>query len=137
MPSPARAAAPPAAVPAEQAVSSPQGAVADAPSAGPYYFPPAELSRKPQPSDPVPLDYPADTPAVARGSIVLRLLINEAGGVDRIVVEKSELPKELEELAKQAFSQSRFQPGLREGRAVNSQMMIEVTFEDEQAPPRK
>lgn len=104
---------------------------------GSYYFPPQELSRKPQPAGPVPLNYPAESPLVPRGSIVLRLLINEAGNVDHVIVEKSELPKELEEVAKLAFSQARFQPGIRENRPANSQLMIEVTFEGDEAPENK
>lgn len=103
---------------------------------GPYYFPPDELSRKPQPASPVPLDYPADSPLVARGRIVLRLLINEAGNVDQVMVEQSELPQELAELARRAFSQARFQPGMKENRPVNSQLMIEVTFESNEAPAK-
>lgn len=103
---------------------------------GPYYFPPHELSRKPQPASPVPLDYPADSPLVARGRIVLRLLINAAGNVDQVMVEQSELPQELTELARQAFSQAKFQPGMKENRPVKSQMMIEVTFESDEAPAK-
>jgi TonB family protein len=109
---------------------------------GAYYFPPQELSQKPQANAPVPLDYPADLPLVAKGHIVLRLLIGETGSVDQVIVEKTNLPKELEETARLAFAKARFNPGLRENRPVNSQLTVEVTFEADDAaaapqPPGK
>jgi TonB family protein len=108
----------------------------------PYYFPPQDLSQKPQATSPVPLDYPPNLPLVANGHIILRLLIGASGDVDRIIVEKSNLPKELEETARLAFAKARFNPGLRENRPVNSQLTVEVTFEADDAaaglqPPGK
>lgn len=102
---------------------------------GPYYFPPQELSRKPQAATPIPLDYPENAPPVARNHVVLRLLISEDGDVDKIIVETADVPKELELLARQAFAQAKFQPGLRGDTPVKSQMLVEITFEGENAPP--
>lgn len=101
---------------------------------GPYYFPPQELSRKPQAAAPIPLDYPENAPPVARNHVVLRLLISEIGDVDKIIVETADVPRELELLARQAFAQAKFQPGLRGDSPVKSQMLVEITFEGENAP---
>lgn len=102
---------------------------------GPYYFPPQELAQKPLAATPVTLDYPPNLPLVERGQIVLRLLIGESGSVDRVIVEKSNLPRELEDLASKAFLQARFSAGIRENRPVNSQLVVEVTFEGDEAAP--
>lgn len=102
---------------------------------GPYYFPPQELSRRPQAAAPIPLDYPENAPPVARNHVVLRLLISEIGDVDKIIVETAGVPRELELLARQAFAQAKFQPGLRGDTPVKSQMLVEITFEGENAPP--
>lgn len=102
---------------------------------GPYYFPPQELSRKPQAAVPVPLDYPENAPLVAKNRVVLRLLISETGDVDKILVETADVPRELEALARQAFAQAKFQPGLRGNTPVKSQMLVEITFEGGNAVP--
>lgn len=101
----------------------------------PYYFPPQALSRKPLPTTPVQLDYPENAPLVAKNHVVLRLLINETGIVDRVIVETTEVPQELENLARQAFAQAKFQPGLRGDIPVKSQMLVEITFETDNSPP--
>lgn len=102
---------------------------------GPYYFPPQELSRKPLAAVPVPLDYPENTPLVTKNRVVLRLLISETGDVDKLIVETADVPRELEALARQAFAQAKFQPGLRGKTPVKSQMLVEITFEGENAAP--
>jgi len=66
---------------------------------------------------------------------VLRLLINEAGDVDKVIVETVDVPGELEILASQAFVQAKFQPGLRGEMPVKSQMLVEITFESGSTPP--
>lgn len=102
---------------------------------GPYYFPPQELSRKPQVAIPVPLEYPENAPPVPKNRVVLRLFINESGDVDLIMVETADVPDELEQLARKAFARAKFQPGLRGNIPVKSQMLVEITFEGENMPP--
>lgn len=102
---------------------------------GPYYFPPQELSRRPQATAPVPLDYPENAPLVAKNHVVLRLLISEAGDVDKIVVETADVPGELEALARLAFAKAKFQPGLRGETPVKSQMLVDIIFEGERSLP--
>lgn len=95
----------------------------------PYYFSPSELDRKPEAVGEIPLDYPAHLPLVARSRIVLSLLIDERGEVDKVIVEANDAPPELEKLASRAFAGARFTPGLRNGAAVKSRLRVEVTFE--------
>ncbi len=102
---------------------------------GPYYFQPQELSRKPQVATPVTLDYPDSAPLVLRNHVVLRLLISETGNVDKIIVDSADVPEELETLARQAFAQAKFKPGLRGETPVKSQMQVEITFEGGGPPP--
>lgn len=100
---------------------------------GLYYFTPHELSRRPQAASDVQIDYPEESGSEEGGRIVLRLLINELGTVDRIVVETDDAPKTLEQLALGAFTHARFRPGMRDNRPVKSQMLVEVTL-DPNAP---
>lgn len=97
----------------------------------PYYFPPHELDRKPEAVGEVPLAYPADMPRVAHSRVVLSLLIDERGDVNKVIVETAEAPTELAQLASRAFAGVRFNPGMRDGAAVKSRLRVEVTFESE------
>jgi hypothetical protein len=64
---------------------------------------------------------------VQRGRFTL--FIDEAGRVDRIVPDGPSLFPALEDSARAAFSQARFQPGEVDGRQVKSLIRIEVVFE--------
>lgn len=121
---------PAAAAPFQEAL--PEGTIA---LPGLYYFPPQDLSRKPQAVAPVPLEYPENAPVVPKNRIVLRLLISASGDVDKVIVETADVPQELAQLARRAFARAKFQPGLRGDVAVGSQMLVEITFEGEDTPP--
>lgn len=97
----------------------------------PYYFPAHELDRKPEAVGEVPLVYPADMPRVAHSRVVLSLLIDERGDVGKVIVETTDAPTELAQLASRAFAGVRFKPGMRDGAAVKSRLRVEVTFESE------
>jgi len=97
----------------------------------PHYFPVRDLDRKPEVIGEVPLAYPVELPVVTRSRVVLNLLIDEQGKVDKVMVENTETPGEFEQLASRAFASARFRPGMREGEAVKSRLRIEVTFEGE------
>ncbi len=56
------------------------------------------------------------------------LLLNEHGGVDRLLLDASNMPDEMERLLRQRFSQARFLPGMREGRAVRTALRIELSI---------
>lgn len=57
---------------------------------------------------------------------VLKLFVNDRGGIDDLIVEESELTDDAAQILKSAFSELKFTPGVIDGRAVNSQMKIEV-----------
>lgn len=97
----------------------------------PHYFSIGDLDRKPEAIGEVALTYPADLPLVTRTRVVLSLLIDEQGAVDKVTVESADSPRELEELASHAFAGARFTPGLRGNEKVKSRLRIEVTFEGE------
>ena len=71
--------------------------------------------------------YPAEA-NLREGSVVLRLLVSEAGEVDDVAVVRA-FPRGLfEASALAAFGQAKFSPGLMLGVAVKSQITIEVQF---------
>lgn len=97
--------------------------------AAPYYFKASELDRRPQVVSDVQPEFPATDFIAVSGSVVLRLLLDEAGSVDRIQVERSELPNAFQESAVAAFSKATFAPGEVDNFAVKSELRIEVTFD--------
>lgn len=126
---PSGEAKPSASPPDDDAPTAPRTGLIELP--GMHYFLPAELDNKPEPVGEVPLAYPADLPLVKRSHVVLTLLIDETGKVDKVIMETADAPEELAELASRAFSSTRFRPGFRDNQAVKSRLRIEVTFEGE------
>ena len=68
------------------------------------------------------------------GRVVARLMIDETGAVERVAIVGAEPPGYFEESATRAFMAARFTPGMKGGRAVRVQLLLEITFE---APPPK
>lgn len=99
------------------------------PLAKPYYFRASELEIRPRVLSDVRPQFPSSAEGAASGRIVLRLLINEAGRLDTVVVEHSELPQAFQDSAIDAFSKATLAPGEIGGSAVKSQMRIEVSYE--------
>lgn len=97
--------------------------------AEPHYFPTRELSVRPHVLKDVPPDIQLF--GVPAQTVILRLFINEAGDIDRVDTEQSFLPEDIEREVRGAFSTLKFQPGMRDGMAVKSQMKIEVRLEDQ------
>ncbi len=60
---------------------------------------------------------------------ILRLLINDEGGIDSVVVENSYFPAKVERRLIEAFSRLRFLPGKIGRIPVRSQLKIEVMLE--------
>lgn len=94
-----------------------------------HYFPVRDLSLRPSVIRDVSpalrfVGVPAQT-------VILRLFINEQGSIDRVDTEQSFLPEAMEESLREAFAAVKFQPGIREGAPVKSQMRIEVRLEDD------
>lgn len=93
------------------------------------YFPRALLTQAPSPIEPVVIDYPAIDRDPGHHSSELTLFIDETGRVARVRVDGAELPFELEVAARNAFINARFRSGELDGRAVKSQIRIEVVFD--------
>jgi protein TonB len=68
------------------------------------------------------------------GKVVIRLFIDEAGAVERVVTVKAEPPGYFEQSAERAFRAARFTPGMKNGRPVKVQMLLEVRFDSPAAP---
>lgn len=72
-------------------------------------------------------DYP-EAAGNQQGSVVLRLFISERGEVDELLLLRAMPGGFFEEAALTAFASARFSPGMHNGRAVKSQMAVEVAF---------
>jgi TonB family protein len=134
------------ATPSEEAVPPPESAppsVAAAPRSQPApvtgldlqfahdrYYTSREVDVRAEPVNEVDLVYPQ--PAYQqriKGRVVLRLLINERGGLDDVSVLESEPRGFFEEAALTATRALVFSPARRHGRSVKSQKTIEVAFD--------
>jgi TonB family protein len=87
----------------------------------------AGLDPPPRPLGDIEPEYPAAA-GLQEGVVALRLLINEAGTVDRVLVLRSTPAGFFEESAVRAFSTARFAPGRFLGIPVKSQITVEVEF---------
>lgn len=93
------------------------------------YYHSREVDVRAEPLNEVQLVYPE--PAYQRrvkGRVVLRLLINERGGLDQVSVLESEPRGTFEEAALAATWAVRFSPAKKHGRNVRSRKDIEVLF---------
>ncbi len=95
------------------------------------YLPRSALSRAPAALQQVELPYPEAAP-LGQYRAVLTLFIDAQGRVRRVRAAPG-LPAALEEAARQAFLAANFSPGEVDGRAVRSQMRVEVEFSAELA----
>lgn len=144
MPTPTNARAPakeaqpaPPAVPAPAAKAAPEVAAAPAPAPtppaapglppAPDYFAGGRLDPGPRPLEDIDPLYPEEAKQ-QEGSVVLRLLINEAGSVDNVAVVRAFPAGLFERSALDAFAKAKFSPGRMLGVAVKSQITIEVMF---------
>jgi TonB family protein len=96
----------------------------------PRYFSLSELDRRPVALVSVNPVYPELTARHTK-FVVLAILINEAGSVDRVVPVTDSPGDPFRESAVAAFSRARFSPGMRNGAAVKSRVLVEVTFESD------
>jgi len=93
----------------------------------PEYFAGGLLDPGPRPLEDVEPLYPEEAKQ-QEGSVVLRLLINEAGTVDNAAVVRAFPAGLFERSALDAFGKAKFSPGRMLGVAVKSQITIEVMF---------
>jgi protein TonB len=106
--------------------SVPAAAAAVKPSR-PAYVPAGQLDPPPRPLGDIEPVYPPEA-GYQSGKVVLRLLINETGVVDRVDVLRATPPGLFEASAHDAFAAARFAPGRLAGIAVKCEMTIEVDF---------
>lgn len=94
------------------------------------YLTAGELDVRAEPLNEVDLVYPQLAYQMrTRGKVMLRLLINEHGGIDQVSVLDSEPRGTFEEAALAATWALRFSPAKKNGRNVKSQKTVEVTFD--------
>jgi TonB family protein len=95
----------------------------------PHYYKGSELTVRPAPLGPIE-PKPAADAAAAAGKVVARILINESGAVDRVIIESAEPAGVFDESVVSAFGAARYRPGVLSGQPVKSQMLVEVTFHE-------
>lgn len=96
----------------------------------PHYFSARELTEKPFVLEDIPSNLVLPLPDVPPQSTVVRLMIDESGNIDRVVMEDSRLPEGAAKLIAEAFEKTRFHPGRINGMPVKSQLRIEITLEN-------
>ena len=99
------------------------------PRADPYYFELRELSQRPQLVSLVEVEARTDARPAQPGRLLARVLIGEQGSVEHVQIDESDLPSAFEQAAIDAFLQARYTPGQIDGRAVRSQIRIEVSYD--------
>lgn len=100
------------------------------PFAGALYFTTDQLTKRPIPLKIASLDPPQTRDIIASGKLILRLRINSSGRIVEALVEESNMPTIFAEAVTDAFLQSRFRPGEKNGLRVATLMWIEVRYDD-------
>ena len=93
----------------------------------PSYLAVGRLDPGPIPLHDIEPGYPEEA-GLQRGTVVLRLLINERGDVDDVAVVRAAPRGLFESSALAAFGSAKFSPGMLLGVPVKSQLTIEVEF---------
>lgn len=93
----------------------------------PKYYRATELDVRPQIRTRVMPAYPAELKDVA-GTVVIHVFINEAGTVDDVTVSQAKPAGLFEDSAVAALRSARFTPGVKNGKAVKSRIVLEVTY---------
>lgn len=95
----------------------------------PYYFPTDQLSENPQVTEDIPPSLAVSLGNGGDRKAILRLLINESGMIDQVIVEDSNFSEEEKKLIIEACKQMKFKPGKLDEMPVNTEMRIEMTME--------
>lgn len=91
-----------------------------------YYFNSRELTQKPLVAVDIPVGFALLVSEAQSQIAILRLLINEYGDIDRIIVEDSSLPKQTKTVLLSTFNAMKFHPGEVNGKAVKSQLTLAI-----------
>lgn len=92
------------------------------------YLPVKQLSVRPVVMEDIAPDLPAGVDVSDQSELILQLLINEYGDVDRVIVDDGTLPASVMAELTQRFLHMRFFPGRLDGRAVPTALRIAVTL---------
>jgi protein TonB len=96
----------------------------------PTWYPAKQVDVHPTALHPIKPVYPEKgAEQGVEGSVVLLLLIDEAGAVKEAAVVEADPEGVFEESALSAFRAARFAPAQKNGRAVKSRVLIRVTYE--------
>lgn len=91
---------------------------------GHHYYSAHELDRYPQPE--APLDFSAAKSAITAGRVRLWLRIDHIGRVVDLAVVHAEPPGVFDTAARERLLQTRFAPASKDGRPVNSRILLEL-----------
>ena len=94
------------------------------------YFTSRELDSRPEPLQQVDPEFPLSVDPGVRGSVVVRLLLDTDGKVEKIIPIRSEPSGVFDETVIKAFTNARYTPGMIRGKPVKVQMVLEVEFEN-------
>lgn len=103
--------------------------------ATPYYFRLSELTLKPRVAQDIPPNMILMVPEAPPQPAILRLLINEHGSIDQVIVENSQLPHAAEQRIIDTFSKLLFTPAEIDNMPVKSQLRIEIMLENMSSLP--
>lgn len=92
------------------------------------YYRMSQLTRKPRVLQDITPMMRLTVAGIVSRQVILRLLISEQGGIDRVEVDESDLPAVAQRALADAFASLRFSPGMLDQQAVPSQMRIEVSL---------
>ena len=95
----------------------------------PYYFPISDLTEAPQVTLDLSPSLVFSLPNGVGQLAILRLLLNEQGGVDQVLVDDSPLSEDGQQLVIDTFSKTKFQPGKINSMPVKSLLKIEVRLD--------
>lgn len=101
----------------------------------PYYFKASELDEKPQVLADISSDLASHLVGELPQSGILRLLINERGEIDKVVIDESGFSEANQHLVQDAFSKMKFHAGKIGGNPVKSELKIEISLENIVASP--
>jgi TonB family protein len=94
------------------------------------YYNSREVDVRAEPLNPAPLIYPRLAyQNRVKGVVLLKVLINERGAIDDVLVVESEPRGTFEAAALNATLATRFSPAIRNGRAVKTQKILEIMFD--------
>ena len=111
---------------------SEQQAAADTPALGlPHYYRCDELDERPAILTAIDTDIPLSPGDAFSATARFRLYLDETGGVDKVEVERSDLPQEALDVLRERFLAARASPGRLGGTAVRSQIAIRLKVEGE------